>query len=294
MQVPSLDPDLVPLLMFICLILVCILCLSCLILVIVVIRLCVHTQQSPPVKVEEKKEIKKEFKEDVKETVKKTIKKLSEPAQELLHSAQDHLKHPKQPQQQQQRFTQQSIDSFCHPSSTMSSSHTQHLVAVATPEANTILFQVDQDFNLCFYESSTPDETENEKYDFKSLKVDGGVIKVNSKLPVVAAVAFSLQFYCNGEAQVRVYYVSRDGNFLRELQRAGGVKGKWKHGEKFNNKNYRIAENSGLTANVFQVSKENFAVKVYYQESNEDIYADVVYNIVGSNEWSTRPNVTQA
>lgn len=125
MQVPSLDPDLVPLLMFICLILVCILCLSCLILVIVVIRLCVHTQQSPPVKVEEKKrEVKKEFKEEVKETVKKTIKKLSEPAQELFHSAQDHLKHPKQPQQQQQQqqhLTQQSIDSFCHPSSTMAS-----------------------------------------------------------------------------------------------------------------------------------------------------------------------------
>jgi hypothetical protein len=111
MQVPSPEPDLILPLLFICLVLVGILCTSCLILVIVVIRLTIHSQRSLPVETKEKKD---DTKEKVKEEVKKTIKKLGGPVQDLLHSAQDHIKHPKNP------FTQQSISQYLHPSAEMS------------------------------------------------------------------------------------------------------------------------------------------------------------------------------
>ncbi|KAM0545573.1 hypothetical protein ACHAPJ_011273 [Fusarium lateritium] len=173
-------------------------------------------------------------------------------------------------------------------------SRIQDLVAVSTPEGNTILFQVDEDFNLCLYESSTPRETERKKYDNNSIRVNGGPVRVNEKLPVIAAVAYSAQQSCNNQAQVRLYYVSRDDLTLCELVRTGGSSGKWIPGEVFNDKGYSIAEGSGLTANIFQTGGNNFAVKIYYQQNNKDKYPDVVYNVAGSDDWSTRPNVTKA
>lgn len=118
MQVPSPEPDLILPLLFICLVLVCILCTSCLILVILVIRLTIHAQRSLPIEAKEQKDVAKgKVKEKVKEEVEKSIKKLTDPVQDLLHSAQDHLKHPKNP------FTQQPISQYFHsdpPSANMS------------------------------------------------------------------------------------------------------------------------------------------------------------------------------
>ncbi|KAF4336565.1 hypothetical protein FBEOM_9549 [Fusarium beomiforme] len=300
MQVPSPEPDLILPLLFICLVLVCILVTSCLILVIVVIRLTIHTQRSLPVEVKEKKQEAKEkqdakekLKDKVQEEVKKTIKKLGDPVQDFLHSAQDHLKHPKNP------FTQHPISEYFHSDhSSTEMSHIQHMTAVAQPDGNTILFQVNEQYELIFYESQTPSEKiPRKKYDLNTLTVNGSPIKVNKNLPVIAAVAFTHPDSCGGKPQVRVYYVHRDELSLREVYRVGGHDDEWKDGMDFNDKSFTISQISGLTANVFQPpsEKKNFIVKVYYQRDNADSYADVVYNIVGvSDEWGTRPNVTKA
>ncbi|KAM0235615.1 hypothetical protein ACHAP5_009668 [Fusarium lateritium] len=176
-------------------------------------------------------------------------------------------------------------------------SHIQHLVAVAEADANTILFQVDESYKLIFYESQSPSEgLPRRKYDLNTLYVDDDEIKVNEQLPVIAAVAFQHTDSCHGEPQVRLYYVKHNELSLREVYRLGGKDGEWKHGKSFNLKEYAIAEGSGLTANVFQPNNDpkKFTIKLYYQQSNKDAYADVIYNIVANDEWSTRPNVTKA
>lgn len=195
MQVPSPGPEsqiLLPLL-FVCLILVCILCTSCLILVIIVVKFTIQTQRGPLVETNAK-DNKQDSKDKVKEQIEKTIKKLVAPVQSISQSAQDHL--PKN------LFKHQHNPQSPHPTPNMSS-HTQHLVAVATPEANTILFQVNDKYELCLYESSTPVENDEQPYDFRTIKVNGAPVKVNNGIPVIAAVAFSVSSYCGGEAQVR-------------------------------------------------------------------------------------------
>ncbi|KAH7240145.1 uncharacterized protein BKA55DRAFT_693687 [Fusarium redolens] len=290
MQVPSPEPDLILPLLFICLVLVGILCTSCLILVIVVIRLTIHAQRSLPVETKEKKD---DAKEKVKEEVKKTIKKLGGPVQDLLHSAQDHLKHPKNP------FTQQSISQYLHPSAEMS--HIQNMVAVAQNDGNTILFQVNKNYEIIFYESRTPSERiPRKKYDMNTLKIKGKSIKVNPKLPIISAVAFTHPESCGGRAQVKTtceFIMSTDNLFLREIIRVGDKDEEWNDGMDFNDKNHTICEVSGLAANVFQstADKKSFQIKVYYQRDSADEFADVAYNVVGvTDEWSTRPNVTEA
>ncbi|KAI1037022.1 hypothetical protein LB505_011431 [Fusarium chuoi] len=272
MQVPSPEPDLILPLLFICLVLVCILCTSCLILVILVIRLTIHAQRSLPIEAKEQKDVAKgKVKEKVKEEVEKSIKKLTDPVQDLLHSAQDHLKHPKNP------FTQQPISQYFHsdpPSANMS--HIQNMVAVAQNDGNTILFQVNKNYEIIFYESRTPSERiPRKKYDMNTLKIKGKPIKVNPKLPTISAVAFTHPESCGGRPQ------DED----------------WNDGLDFNDKDYSICEVSGLAANVFQSSgdKKSFQIKVYYQRDDKDEFADVSYNVVGvTDEWSTRPNVTEA
>ncbi|KAG5802575.1 hypothetical protein H9Q74_011997 [Fusarium xylarioides] len=294
MQVPSPEPDLILPLLFICLALVCILCTSCLILVMVVIRLTIHAQRSLPIEAKEHKDVTKgKVKEKVKEEVEKSIKKLTDPVQDFFHSAQDHLKHPKNP------FTQQPISQYFHsdpPSSNMS--HIQNMVAVAQNDGNTILFQVNKNYEIIFYESRTPSERiPRKKYDMNTLKIKGKPIKVNPKLPTISAVAFTRPESCGGRPQVRVYYVDRDNLFLREIIRIGDKDEDWNDGMDFNDKDYSICEVSGLAANVFQSSgdKKSFQIKVYYQRDNKDEFADVSYNVVGvTDEWSTRPNVTEA
>jgi hypothetical protein len=96
---------------------------------------------------------------------------------------------------------------------------------------------------------------------------------------------------------VRVYYVDRDNLFLREIIRVGDKDEEWNDGMDFNDKNHTICEVSGLAANVFQstADKKSFQIKVYYQRDSADEFADVAYNVVGvTDEWSTRPNVTEA
>ncbi|KAF5682410.1 hypothetical protein FDENT_7654 [Fusarium denticulatum] len=294
MQVPSPEQDLILPLLFICLVLVCILCTSCLILVIVVIRLTVHAQRSLPIESKEQRDTSKgKVKEKVKEEVEKSIKKLTDPVQDLFHSAQDHLKHPKNP------FTQQPISQYFHsdpPSANMS--HIQNMVAVAQNDGNTILFQVNKNYEIIFYESRTPSERiPRKKYDMNTLKIKGKSIKVNPKLPIISAVAFTHPESCGGRAQVRVYYVDRDSLFLREIIRVGDKDEDWNDGMDFNDKDYTICEVSGLAANVFQSTgdKKSFQIKVYYQRDGADEFADVSYNVVGvTDEWSTRPNVTEA
>ncbi|KAF5562467.1 hypothetical protein FPHYL_5661 [Fusarium phyllophilum] len=291
MQVPSPERDLILPLLFICLVLVCILCTSCLILVIVVIRLTIHAQRSLPIEAREQKDIAKgKVKENIKEEVEKSIKKLTEPVQDLFHSAQDHLKHPKNP------FTQQPISQYFHsdpPSANMS--HIQNMVAVAQNDGNTILFQVNKNFEIIFYESCTPSERiPRKKYDMNTLKIKGKSIKSSDK----SHVATSLYWRTDPETKkVRVYYVDRDSLFLREIIRVGGKDEDWKDGMDFNDKDYTICEVSGLAANVFQSTgdRKSFQIKVYYQRDGADEFADVSYNVVGvTDEWSTRPNVTEA
>ncbi|KAF5623254.1 uncharacterized protein FTJAE_10639 [Fusarium tjaetaba] len=294
MQVLSPEPGLILPLLFICLVLVCILCTSCLILVIVVIRLNIHAQRSLPIQAKEQKDIPKgNMKEKVKEEVEKSIKKLTDPVQDLFHSAQDHLKYPKNP------FTQHPISQYFHsdpPSVNMS--HIQNMVAVAQNDGNTILFQVNKNYEIIFYESRTPSERiPRKKYDMNTLKIKGKSIKVNPKLPIISAVAFTHPESCGGRAQVRVYYVDRDSLFLREIIRVGDKDEDWNDGMDFNDKDDTICEVSGLAANVFQSTgdKKSFQIKVYYQRDGADEFADVSYNVVGvTDEWSTRPNVTEA
>ncbi|KAF5981282.1 hypothetical protein FBULB1_4848 [Fusarium bulbicola] len=294
MQVPSPEPDLILPLLFICLVLVCILCTSCLILVIVVIRLTIHAQRSLPIEAKEQKDIAKgKVKEKVKEDVEKSIKRLADPVQDLFHSAQDHLKHSKNP------FTQQPISEYFHsdpPSANMS--HIQNMVTVAQNDGNTILFQVNKNYEIIFYESRTPSERiPRKKYDMNTLKIKGKSIKVNPKLPIISAVAFTHPESCGGRAQVRVYYVDRDKLFLREIIRVGDKDEDWNDDMDFNDKDYTICEVSGLAANVFQSTgdKKSFQIKVHYQRDGADEFADVSYNVVGViDEWSTRSNVTEA
>ncbi|KAJ4038924.1 hypothetical protein NW758_008770 [Fusarium oxysporum] len=211
----------------------------------------------------------------------------------LFHSAQDHLKHPKNP------FTQQPISQYFHSDhSSANMSHIQNMVAVAQNDGNTILFQVNKNFEIIFYESRTPSERiPRKKYDMNTLKIKGKSIKVNPKLPIISAVAFTHPESCGGKAQVRVYYVDRDSLFLREIIRVGDKDEDWNDGMDFNDKDYTICEVSGLAANVFQSTgdKKSFQIKVYYQRDGADEFADVSYNVVGvTDEWSTRPNVTEA
>ncbi|KAF4487747.1 hypothetical protein FAGAP_11394 [Fusarium agapanthi] len=313
MQVPSLEPDLILPILFICLVLVCILCTSYLILVIVVIRLTIHAQRSLPIEVKEQKDIAKgKVKEKVKEEVEKNIKKLTDPVQDLFHSAQDHLKHSKNP------FTQQPISHYFHsdpPSANMS--HIQNMVAVAQNDGNTILFQINKNYEIIFYESRTPSERiPRKKYDMNTLNIKGNPIKVNPKFPIISAVAFTqprvLRWQSSGKRhvvtyiyffadpatkKVRVYYVDRDSLFLREINRVGDKNEDWNDGMDFNYKDYTICEVSGLAANVFQSTgdKKSFQVKICYQRDGADEFSDVSYYVVGViDEWSTRPNVTEA
>jgi hypothetical protein len=103
-----------------------------LILVIVVIRLTIHGQRGIPLEAKEKKDdAKGKVKEKVKEEVEKTIKKLTDPVQDLFHSAQDHLKHPKNP------FTQQPISQYFH--SDHSSANMSHIQVASTTSLVTYL-----------------------------------------------------------------------------------------------------------------------------------------------------------
>ncbi|QPC77888.1 hypothetical protein HYE68_008640 [Fusarium pseudograminearum] len=288
MEIPSPGPDLVLTLLFLCLVLVCMLCIGCLILVLLVIRLTIHVQQGPPIEI---KETKHDHKEEVKQEVKKTIKKLGEPVQEFFHSAQDHLKLPNNP------FTKKQISRSLHLSSEMAS-HVQNMVAVALPDGNTIMFQVNKDYDLVYYESRTPVESGSgrRKYDSDILKIRGKPVRVNPKLPVVAAVAFQHGDCYDGKAHVRVYYVDRDSFAIREVYRQGGNGEPWDDAEHFNNRGLVISPQSGLTANVFQApnNKKNFQIKLYYLRDNEDPHPDVAFNVVAIQDlWDTRPNITQ-
>ncbi|KAG4293236.1 hypothetical protein FPRO06_12724 [Fusarium proliferatum] len=167
-------------------------------------------------------------------------------------------------------------------------SHIQNMVAVAQNDGNTILFQVNKNYEIIFYESRTPSQRiHRKKYDMNTLKIKGKSIKVNPKLPIISAVAFTHPESCGGRPQVkatsvRVYYVDRDNLFLHEIIRIGDKDEDWDDGLDFNDKDYSICEKS-------------FQIKVYYQRDDKNEFADVSYNVVGvSYEWSTRPNVTEA
>src|SRR6478609_4028175 len=78
------------------------------------------------------------------------------------------------------------------------------MVAVAQNDGNTILFQVNKNFEIIFYESRTPSERiPRKKYDMNTLKIKGKSIKVNPKLPIISAVAFTHPESCGGKAQVK-------------------------------------------------------------------------------------------
>ncbi|OBS29479.1 hypothetical protein FPOA_03416 [Fusarium poae] len=273
-------------LLFICLVLVCILCIGCLILVAIVIKLAIHVQRGPPIEIKEKKH---SVKEEVKDEFKKTIKKLGDPVQELFHSAQDHLKLPKNP------FTKQQTHRSIHLSEM--TSHIQHMTAVSLPDGNTIMFQVNEKYQIDIYESQTRTESTPgaKKYDTNTLKIKAKPVIVNPKLPVITAVAFQHPDAWNGKPQVRVYYVDRDFMNIREAYRVGGNGEEWDDGWSFNKRDLVIAPTSGLTANVFQHPNDmrNFQVKLYYQRDNEDNHPDVAFNVVGAQDaWDTRRNVT--
>ncbi|KAF5587620.1 hypothetical protein FPANT_6848 [Fusarium pseudoanthophilum] len=114
-----------------------------------------------------------------------------------------------------------------------------------------------------------------------TLKIKVKSIKVNPKLPIISAVAFTHPESCGGRAQVRVHYVDRDSLFLREIIRVGDKDEDWNDGMDFNDRGYTICEVSGLAANVFQsTGDKSFQIKIYYQRDGADEFADVSYNIV--------------
>ncbi|RFN54070.1 hypothetical protein FIE12Z_1667 [Fusarium flagelliforme] len=177
------------------------------------------------------------------------------------------------------------------------SSHVQHMTAVSLPDGNTILFQVNEKYEIVYYESQTTIESipDAKKYGTDTLQIKNKAIKVNTELPVIAAVAFQHPNSCGGKAQVRVYYVDRDSLQLCELIRVGGNGENWQEGD-VTSKQWGIAPTSGLTANVFQPSndKSKFQIKVYYQRDNRDTYPDLAYNVVASgDDWSQRANITK-
>ncbi|KAF5602685.1 uncharacterized protein FSUBG_7560 [Fusarium subglutinans] len=159
----------------------------------------------------------------------------------------------------------------------------ENMVAVAQNDGNIILLQVNKNYEIIFYESRTPSERiPRKKYDMNTLKIKGKSIKVNPKLPIISAVAFTHPESCGGRAQII---------------RVGDKDEDWNDGMDFNDKDYTICEVSGLAANVFQSTgdKKSFQIKFYYQRDDADEFADVSYNAVGvTDEWSTRPNVTEA
>lgn len=110
----------------------------------------------------------------------------------------------------------------------------KHLVAVAESDANTILFQVDENYKLIFYESQSPSEGLKKKYDLNTLYVDDDEIKVNEKLPVIAAVAFKHADSCQGQPQVKLtsyptirplLTLSSGSTLLRQAQRSHPPRG---------------------------------------------------------------------
>ncbi|KAH7252875.1 hypothetical protein FSOLCH5_013731 [Fusarium solani] len=174
----------------------------------------------------------------------------------------------------------------------------QDVTAVVTEVSNQdIVFHVTRDFKISYWSSKTSDETQGEQYNSENLKINGNPVIVNSKLPILAAVAYKNPN--TKEDEVRVYYVGEKSLTLREIRRTG--KGKWYDGQVFNQQSYDIAENSGLTANVVAVNKgscednprKEWQLKVYYQRKADIL--NVVYNVLNQSgeNWSTRYGVNE-
>ena len=62
--------------------------------------------------------------------------------------------------------------------------------AVVTISEKDLLFYVNQDYSLTYYESQTPDESKLKQYLSKTIDVGGDTIYVNKELPLVSAVAY--------------------------------------------------------------------------------------------------------
>ncbi|KAF5531031.1 hypothetical protein FNAPI_13414 [Fusarium napiforme] len=155
------------------------------------------------------------------------------------------------------------------------------MVAVAQNDGNTILFQVNKNYEIIFYESRTPSERiPRKEYDMNTLKIKGKSIKVSRNLPIISAAAFTHPESCGGRAQAKPMSLPTDSLFLREIIRVGGKDEDWNDGMDFNDKDYIFV---------------NFQIKVYYQRDGADEFADISYNVVDvTDEWSIRPNVTEA
>ncbi|KAF5717622.1 hypothetical protein FMUND_5663 [Fusarium mundagurra] len=159
------------------------------------------------------------------------------------------------------------------------------VATVATPIAQQdIIFHVTADNSIAYWSSKTQDETEGEQYNSDNLKVDGNKIYVNKNLPILAAVAYMNK---NGQDEVRVFYVDKEKRKLREVRRIGPSGSKWSIGQVLNNKDYDIAPNSGLTANVVETQNGKRQLKVFYQKETDQL--SVSYSVLAvDNVWSTR------
>ncbi|KAM0418968.1 hypothetical protein ACHAPT_012126 [Fusarium lateritium] len=166
----------------------------------------------------------------------------------------------------------------------------QDVTAVVTPSDQDIVFHVNSSGVISYWSSRSADETEGEQYNTDNLKINGSPISVNPKLPILAAVAYRRPH--SEVDEVRVYYVDEKTLTIREIRRNGRSNAKWEVGQVFNQQQYQIAPNSGLTANVVSTCNNGLQLKVYYQRDVDKL--NVVYNVLtqAGENWSTRYDVT--
>ena len=174
---------------------------------------------------------------------------------------------------------------------------------MATIGNKDLLFYVNEDGSLNFYESQSPKESDLKQYIEQEVQQDGESVFANEEVGLVTAVAyrdpatgyeevstrilgkrpFDLTFAC---FQVRVYYVAKGAQRkIRELCRTNG--GAWRNGAVFNDIGAVVAEGGGLTANVAFGQ-----LKVYYQSPAQPKgKISVIYANLGVGNWTPRAKI---
>ncbi|CAH0028283.1 unnamed protein product, partial [Clonostachys rhizophaga] len=158
-----------------------------------------------------------------------------------------------------------------------------------------IVSHVNENHSISYYISRSPDETKLQQYDNTTLKVAGSAIRVNPKLPVIAAVAYSDPKTCadhgHGKDEVRLYYVEPDTFLVKEIRRSGPPSNDtWEIGKEFDAKGYDIDKKSGLSANVVRVGGQH-QLKLYFQKHPNEL--SVAYRLLEApyEEWSDHTDI---
>ncbi|CAG9956891.1 unnamed protein product [Clonostachys rosea f. rosea IK726] len=159
-----------------------------------------------------------------------------------------------------------------------------------------IVFHVNEKHLISYYISRDPDESKPQQYDNTTIRVAGNPIRVDPKLPVIAAVAYSDPKTCCdygelGQDEVRLYYVEPDTRLVKEIRRSGpSSKDTWEFGKEFNSKGFDIDERSGLSTNVARVGG-GFQLKVYLQKHPDEL--SVAYRVLEAlhEDWSDRTDI---